>query len=300
MKLGMTFSHREIQHNGGEPLPALKAAWQLNPSFIRLACYWDEIEPEEGSYIFEPLCQLLNFCEERHQAVVLTVGVKAPRWPEFYWPNWVKKLSPADRQQRLHSYLRKVLAECGGYDCVQVWQIENEPLDPSGPDNQIINQSDLAAEVALVKSQDHRPVLITVWGNALRGRPDVWQQAKELADIVGIDIYPRQFVKTIGWKNWYQGPDLSIADINQMITKLGKTCWVTELQAEPWEASTAAYWQQGGGFLKFVEKHLAFAQQLQADQVLLWGVEFWWELQRQGNTQVWQTFSDLVDIYSQD
>src|SRR3990172_3690982 len=110
MKLGASFSHPHLIGLNIDPLKAIKEFKNLGLSWIRLGCYWNEIEKEQGKFNFSKLDLLIEYCEKNNLKVVLTIGMKAPRNPEYYIPNWLLK--------KLH--LRKLskikLADIVGFD----------------------------------------------------------------------------------------------------------------------------------------------------------------------------------------
>ena len=61
---------------------------------VRLGAYWDHIQPSgPGGADFARLDEWLAAAEQHHVKVVLTVGAKAPNWPEYHFPQWAR---PAD------------------------------------------------------------------------------------------------------------------------------------------------------------------------------------------------------------
>ena len=96
VQLGLTYSAREARYRNLPWQETFDAALDAAPSLVRLGAYWNEIEPAPGDYDFSNLDWLLDQAEARQQRVLLTVGMKAPRWPEYYLPRWLtsgKRLS---------------------------------------------------------------------------------------------------------------------------------------------------------------------------------------------------------------
>ena len=91
MKLGASFSHVHLRSLGLNPLRAIEGFKTLNLPWIRLGCYWNEIEKQKGKYDFGNIEPLIEFCEKNNINVVLTIGMKASRWPEYYLPDWLEK-----------------------------------------------------------------------------------------------------------------------------------------------------------------------------------------------------------------
>jgi len=200
-----------------------------------LGCYWKEVEKSEGKFDFELEEKLLDSAQKLGFKVILVVGMKAPRWPEYYLPSWLEKkiklpkggiFSPEQDflEKKLTKYLKITIDRFKKYSAIKVWQVENEPLDPSGPYNWRISEEFLKKEAELVRFLDSsRPLLINLWGNELTLR-DFYPYVAQIADIVGFDIYFRYF------------PPLDPEEkIKEIIKSIGKPVWITELQAEPWE-----------------------------------------------------------------
>ncbi len=143
---------------------------QKKYSYIRLCTYWNEVEASPGVYDFTYIRSLLDICEKYKQSVVLTVGMKAPRWPEYHWPKIINQL-PNDSMTQLAvlRLITRTINELSPFKCISHWQVENEPLDPSGLNNHIVPYEFYLREVVLVRSLDAtRPIIGTLWGNDLK------------------------------------------------------------------------------------------------------------------------------------
>jgi len=284
---GTTYSHRQAKWLGLDPLTSLEqlCTWPLQK--IRLAAYWDEIEISPGKYNFSLLKQQLEMCQRAGKQVVLSVGVKAPRWPEFYFPAHVQPdFNSAETTTSLLTFLSATIQALQTFSCITHWQIENEPLDPSGPTNQIIPGEFLEQEVELVRQHSNLPLIINLWGNDLSARGNL-TQANEIADVVGLDLYPKQFLKQVLGKNLYRGPFDSPSKLQKIIAKNQKPIWIMELQAEPWEKDDQGYRSaQPGSFnLAQLQKNWELAQNLNVEATFFWGAEYWLWQQSQGNSQ---------------
>ena len=148
-KFGITFSHPHLQYLGLDIDESLKKAFQFNFLHLRLCVYWDRIEKKPRQYDFRELTSMLDQCEKAGQKVILTVGVKAPRSPEFYWPKFIEKrdCNNSKTQGLILRLVSQTVKELKGFRCISHWQVENEPLDPSGPENQKIPYGFLKKEV---------------------------------------------------------------------------------------------------------------------------------------------------------
>ena len=275
--IGATFSHHQITNLGLSVEESLTKVLALELAYLRLACHWSEVESSVGEYDFTQIERLLSMCDERGQAVVLTLGVKAPRWPEFYWPEWLssREASAPDVQSAIGSFVSACVTSLRQHACIKYWQVENEPLDPSGPDHTVLPMKLLSMEVDLVRSLDPRPIILTAWGNELVRRKTLPQLAP-LADVIGIDLYDRQYSTTILGKHIYRGPEDSPQDLRRALEATGKKYWIMELQAEPWEKDEASYLSDEPASMspQRLHDHLTRARLLGAECVMLWGIEY--------------------------
>ena len=87
--IGTTFSARQCRYLGVGAKKTLRETLKTKFDLIRLAAYWDELEPQEDAYDFTSLDWQIAEAASRQIPIVLTVGMKAPRWPEFFIPPWV-------------------------------------------------------------------------------------------------------------------------------------------------------------------------------------------------------------------
>jgi hypothetical protein len=283
-QIGITFSQPHLESLGLAVEPALTKALEYHFAHLRLGAYWNRIEVKPGKYDFTELKNLLAGCEKAGQAVVLTLGVKAPRWPEYYWPDFVAVKNPhhLETQHHLLKFLKETVLALKHFSCITHWQVENEPFDPSGPDHLTMPETFLAAEINLVRTLDARPIITTLWGNDLLGR-GFFSKAETLSDVVGLDIYYKQFVYKLLNHSFYQGPRHSAASLATYLKQRTKPIWLTELQAEPWEKDTQAYQATHPASMspRLLQENLHQVQLLPVTEILLWGFEYWlWRAQQ--------------------
>ncbi len=303
MKLGATYSHREIRNMGLSHEKAWPEALDIGFAVLRLAAYWDEIEPSEGEFNIDPLLAMLEDCNRRNQKVVMVVGMKAPRWPEYYVPKWLSIDSPEKAEKQVLNLIGRVVEALKGFECIVAWQVENEPLDGSGPNSWQIPARLLAKEVTLVRKLDpERQIQLTVWGNSL-SRNGYMPDLALMADVVGLDIYYQtpvgvnKWLKKIGWmKPSYAGPFDSQRHLRHMIALSTKPVWISELQVEAWEEHDAGKWQERPGSMsgQILQKNVEQARELGVEMILLWGIEYWYWQKERGRMELWETGRGLV------
>lgn len=296
MQYGASFSHPHLEELGMHPQKAIKEFKSLGFSWIRLGCYWNDIEKVEGKFDFRKLENLIKFCEKNKINVVLTVGMKAPRWPEYYNPNWVNN---SDLHIKTLEFIEKCIKCFKKHKCIKVWQIENEPLDPSGPDNKSVDLKLLKDELGLVKNLDKRKIMITFWGNDLinRGLYKKILICKEI-DIIGIDLYLKQSKWITKWLPIYFGPSSSLENLKEVtneIRRKGKEFWITELQAEPWEPNQKLHESDNPPSFSPTDfkRNLDYALSLSPNTILFWGFEYWLSRKLKGDLRYWDEILKL-------
>lgn len=296
--IGTTFNHLDFAYLGLDPKKSLDTALSMNFSYIRLNSYWNRIEPEPNNYQFSNLHSLLEKCQQAQQKVVLTVGVKAPRWPEFHWPDYIppehRNLGHTAAQNKLLQFIDTTVNACQKFSCITHWQVENEPLNKRFLEKKKIPFDFLKKEVSLVRSLDQRPIIINLWGNRIRRR--LLSQAEKLADVIGLNIYQRRFVIKVLGRSIYRGPCPSYKRLAKILSESQHPVWVTELQAEPWEIDEAAYFSQNPGSLSPAKLRANFklVKKLPVEQVLLWGLKYWLWQAKQGNDQYLDVVENLI------
>lgn len=303
--IGATFSHPHLMQMG---IP-LSSAWaeydRLALKWVRLGCYWEEIEKRKGTYDFSGMKGLLDACTRLNIKVVMTIGMKAPRWPEYYIPSWLADTLRLPKNGRidtknnvltenLFSYMAKTIQAIRGYECIQCWQVENEPLDQSGPLNLSISEELLQEEINLVRTSDPaRPIQVNVWGNELTGRGN-FLRAEKYADSIGLDLYTRVPALKIFNLRTVTGPrdpDHTIRSLISAMRKRGKPVWINELQAEPWG-------DPGSCTPEHIIQNVKWIQDWSIDGVFLWGFEYWLQQKSKGDDSYWSAAQKAIGLLS--
>jgi len=300
MLIGTTFSAHHLVHLGLPVAESLRTATNWGFSHIRLGSYWNELEIAPGKFNWKPLLAQLKICEAAHQPVVLTIGCKAPRWPEFYIPDWYSHLDPESEEfvAVIEQFLTALLKVVAPFSCITHWQVENEPYLPIWFEGtrKKLPQSLVQRELALVRAVDDRPCMLTTFGNHCVVDRSLLALTPEVA-VIGIDLYPKLFVRQLFGFPWYAGITLG-ALLPRSLRQCQQPIWITELQAEPWEQDDAGYRSDDPKSMSpnQLEKNLQLAQSLPATETLLWGFEYWlWREQRCNDSR----YSELVKKWLQ-
>ena len=279
MKFGISLSHHQLKELKIDLDYALNESIKHQFAYVRLSLYWNEIEKNKNIYDFSIIKKILDFYQKNQQEIILTVGVKAQRWPEYYWPEYTenKNLSNQKTKESLLKFIETSIQELKAYSCIEYWQLENEPLDPSGPHQDVIPLNVLQKEAALIKRLNQRPIIISVWGNEIIKR-NLLDQLSSITDHIGLDLYYKLFIRKILKKSIYLGPLQSSKELKKYLAKFPKiNFWITELQAEPWEKDAKAYLSLNPRSISPQQllNNFKKASLLDVDKILFWGFEYW-------------------------
>jgi cellulase (glycosyl hydrolase family 5) len=293
--IGTSFARWRAEGRGLDYRAAFERVVAMRFGILRLSASWREIE----QFGYEYLDWLLTTAERARQTVLLTVGMKALGWPEFYLP---EGLSPNDApvRQRALMHVREVARRYRDNPALVAWQIENEPFNRSGPNAWWIPRSVVRAEAEAVRSLDpDRPLVVTTFAHfdadldrTSSRQQSRWKRRLGLAvpaerealsilrpgDILGLDVY-----SSIGWLDpegrdrlARAAPDqiASVTGWQRVARQQGKRIWVTEAQAEPWEARST----QGDPISIRPESIGELVDRLTGigiETIVLWGSEYW-------------------------
>src|SRR2546422_2167904 len=261
---------------------------------IRLSASWREI----AHVGYGNLDWLLTYAADARQRVVLTVGMKALGWPEFHLPEGLVPGAPSG-QRRALQYVAATVRRYRDNPALAAWQIENEPFNRSGPQARWIPRRVVRREARFVRSIDPtRPLVVTTFAHFDEGldrassrHQSTWKRrlgltipperealtVLRLGDILGLDVY-----RSIGFideggreRIGHAAADqlAAVARWQRVAREQNKRLWVTEAQAEPWEARPHEVPQtvQPEDVVTLVNGLAGVG----VETVLLWGSEYW-------------------------
>ncbi len=299
MYLGTSFAPRQAQWFGLDPVKTLEQVTRLGFSHIRLGAYWDEIEEVKSTFDFSSLQWQIEMCQKAGVQVVLVVGSKSPRWPEFFEPSWAQELSDEEYQSALLHFVSETVRWAQQFSCISHWQVENEPLDSSGPERRVIDLRQLQQEINMVRSTDKKElsIIVTAWGNELRKRQSLSRLSSLThADIIGIDLYPKMYWKTVLGKDWFLPRFGIFPGLTGHLLGASRPIWVSELQAEPWEKSSSEFRsaQPQSMSPSLLIQNWQWATSLPVSAVFLWGCEYWVWRAQQGDSRYLEVVRSLA------
>jgi hypothetical protein len=272
---------------------------------IRLSAFWDEVD----SRGYDDLDWLVAEAAKAGRELVLTVGMKAQGWPEFYIPGRLQPAAgprtdvaagSAGLRTEAVEFVAATVERYRHQDAVAVWQVENEPLNPSGPRGWWIGPGFVAEEVATVRRLDpHRPIALNVFScfntwldvasirhgfdlSRLLGSNARRPEAEALTllrpnDILGLDVYRRIGYRRLGRRvltrsrHWQS----NAARWAARAAAEGKRAWVLEAQAEPWEPQLRSGRRPLSCRPDEIVATVGGLWDAGCPTVLLWGVEHW-------------------------
>jgi len=335
--LGISFRPLQASALGLDPEAAFRALLAYPFRLIRLAAYWNQLEPGPGRFEPGELDRMLDAAEQAGKQVIVCLGaVKAFGYPEFFVPQHHlgrplregALILPGEHRPLLEAataYGTRVVERYRDRDSIIAWQVEHEAVDPLGMEHSWrLSEAFVRSEVEAVRAADPgRPVMMngflpTSTPVALqqrwrtRDQGDSLAVAQRLADIVGIDYYPRHALASAGpltayldgsrpgrWKQRRRERLLDWA------AAAGRRLMIAEGQAEPWEAVTTPPSPAGRAMYSCPPEDLIanYSQCMRwtegrtfvLDGYLFWGAEYWLLRQRQGDPSYLRAFARVLE-----
>jgi len=292
-EFGVTFSSVYASGLGLDPKVVYSAALdELEVKKIRLPVYWSQIEPDKGQFDWSLVDFFVQEAEKHGVKLTLVIGRKVPRWPECYVPDWAEGLQGSEAESALLNIEKVVVERYKNSLAVERWQVENEPFFPFGicptPSTELLDK-----EIALVRSLDTKPVLLTV-----SGEMDPWIPSARISDILGISMYRVSYNPATGLMPYPLTP--LVYRFRTIVTGLfSKKIIVSELQAEPWFTKPIGELSDIERAEAFTVEDLVnntnFASQSGFSEAYLWGVEWWYAEKQLGREELWQAGKSIFN-----
>ncbi|HEY1488220.1 MAG TPA: hypothetical protein VGF84_19085 [Micromonosporaceae bacterium] len=318
-RLGVSFRPRQAEAFGLDPERTLQAILGYPFSIIRLAAYWDRIE-QNGEFDYAELDRAIDaVCEAGRQIICCVGAIKAFGYPEFFVPDRYQReqfregtLVTPDSHPRLTAaaaeFITRTVERYRAVDAIMAWQVEHDAVDPLGVEHSWrLSDSFVQHEMDAVRAADAtRPILLNGflptsvpvaisqrWRT--RGQGDSLDVAVRLADIVGIDYYPRHAVARgiylDGRGTSRPGRRSALA---MAAAARGCRVMVVEGQAEPWESVTVPPNRAGSVAFSCRPEDIidiyndclrwSSAGEPTLDAYLFWGAEYWLARAEAGDT----------------
>ena len=334
-RLGISFRPRQCEDLGLDPRKTLETLLAYPFDLVRLSAYWDRIEPAPGRFDPTELDWQLDAAERAGKRVIVCLGpVKSFGYPEYFVPE--HRLEAALPEGRLvdgashpellratTGYLGRLVRRYRDRDAIIAWQVEHEAVDPLGLEHSWrLSDAFVTHEVRAVKAADpSRPVLLNgflptstavlahQWWRT-RDQGDSVTVAEQLADIVGLDSYPRHAVTSVGpWSIYLDGTSgiLPAVRRRRLLTRVaatGREVMVTEGQAEPWESVTIPPSPDGRVAAscppeRIIRNYGDWLRQarragIELSAYLFWGAEYWVMRDQHGDGSYLDAFARVL------
>jgi hypothetical protein len=314
--VGFSFRPFQAEEFGLDANETLRELLAMPFDVVRLGAYWSRLGRGTDRPCFAELDDHVAAVEAAGKRLVLCVGaVKCFGYPEMFVPSHRMEvpfpegrlIEPGTHPQLLEAaleFIGQVVERYRLCEAVVAWQVEHEAVDPLGIEHSWrLSERWVRHEVDAVRALDpdrpvvlngflatSRPVRAQQWWRT-RDQGDSLAVAERLADIVGLDVYPRHALANVGGVGCYlDGSRTGWAQrhrrrLFQRAERAGVPLMITEGQAEPWEAVTIPP-NVGGRVMASCtpEQVIENYDQCMGWPVPLWAYLFWgaeyWALRR--------------------
>ncbi|TME48365.1 MAG: hypothetical protein E6I56_01385 [Chloroflexi bacterium] len=327
VQVGISFSPSRAAYLGLEYQRAFTRLEAMHFRVIRLSAYWDEID-RDG---YDQLDWMMREAQRSRQPIVLTVGMKGLGWPEFYIPTTalpdaaLKKSQdvatvPSIREGAL-AFVDNTVQRYRDNPVLYGWQVENEPFNRAGPDRLWIDANFVRDEITSVRQRDghHRPVIVNAFSHfnvlfdqaSARDGLDLRQllgfdadsaerdglSVLKRGDVLGLDVYTAIGYQFLGQNHMSRAdsdwPD-RLANVKDMARAQGKQAWITEAQAEPWDATMDTFTNPQSTSPEATRSLFANLKDAGYTTILFWGSEYWLWRADNGDTRWVDTVKSIL------
>ena len=294
---GVTFSVPYAEEIGIDWKAAYRAMLSdLGVKHLRLVAYWNETEPERDVYDWRDLDFQISEAKKHDADVILSVGRRLPRWPECHVPRWVGDMPWEERQMEIKQLITAVIERYKDNPTIIMWQIENEPYLTAFATEHCgwLDEDFLQEEIALARSLDSRPVLVTDGGNF-----GLWYGAYTSGDVFGTSMYLYFWRPEVGAFRTVL-PAVYYRIKSNVVQRLfgEKPMILSELSLEPWLAAhiedVPVDEQVSRMPVERMREIVAYAKETGFDTQYVWGVEWWyWMKTKQNRSEFWDEAKGL-------
>ena len=335
-RLGISFRSPQVDALGLDGRASLLKLLSYPFELIRLGAYWSRIEPEPGVFQMDELDWQVEAAEQAGKQIILCVGpLKTFGYPEFFVPAHRLRhplregalVEPGPHASLLEAgmaFVARVVERYKERQAIVAWQVEHEAVDPLGMEHSWrLAAGFVKKEVDTVREFDPtRPILMNgflptslpvrlqQWWRT-RDQGDSLSVAQQLADVTGIDFYPRHALISIAGSTVYLDGSRSpwqqrrrkqiFASARVGVRRL----MISEGQAEPWETVTTPPNPSSGGMYSCLPEHvidnynqcISWAREAAypLDAYLFWGAEYWIARQQSGDPSYIGAFGRILE-----
>ena len=333
--LGMSFRPPQVAALGLDERTTLRTLLTYPFQLIRLGAYWNRIEPEPGIFDTDELDWQIDTAERAGKRIILCVGpLKTFSYPEFFVPahqlgqpfpehTLIKPSAYPSLLTAAMEFITRLVERYKDRQGIVAWQLEHEAVDPLGIEHSWrLDGAFVEKEVeALRKADPTRPIMMngflptslpvrfSQWWRT-RDQGDSLAVAQRMADIVGIDYYPRHALMTTGTKTLYLDGSKSPwqqqrrKQLFAMARTHGQKLMIAEGQAEPWEMVTTPPNPSGQGMYSCLPEQVIInyntclrwsQQEAPLYAYLFWGAEYWMLRKQCADSSYLQAFARILE-----
>lgn len=334
--LGISFRPLQANALGLDTRTTLETLLGYPFQLVRLGAYWNRIEPEQGRFCPDDLDWQIDTAERAGKQIILCVGaIKTFGYPEFFVPahhllhplREGHLVDPAGHRSLLAAgteFITRIVERYRDRKAIVAWQVEHEAVDPLGVEHSWrLAFSFVQEEVEAVRNADPtRPIMmngflptsllvgVQQWWRT-RDQGDSLSAAQRLADIVGIDYYPRHALVSIGARTLYLDgsrrpwQQRRIKRLYERAHSCGRQLMIAEGQAEPWETVTTPPNPHAHGMYSCLPEQVianynrcmrqAGGWDFRLYAYLFWGAEYWVLRQKAGDERYIRAFARVLE-----
>jgi len=333
--LGMSFRSPQVVTLGLDLRTSLSTLLTYPFQIIRLGAYWNRIELAPGKFHTDELDWQIDAAERAGKQIILCVGpLKNFSYPEFFVPAHylrppfqehilIKPFANPSLFAAAIAFITRLVERYKERKGIVAWQLEHEAVDPLGVEHSWrLDVAFVEKEVEAVRNADpSRPIMMNGFlPTSLPVRFSQWWRTRDqgdslavaqcIADIVGIDYYPRHALMTVGTKTVYL--DGSKSPWQQQRRKQlfawtrahGQKLMIAEGQAEPWEAVTIPPNPYGQGMYSCLPEQVITnyntcmrwsRREVPLYAYLFWGAEYWMLRKQCADSSYLQAFARILE-----
>ena len=335
--LGLSFRTPQVAAFGLDARTTLQTLLTYPFQIIRLGAYWNQIEAESGSFYPDDLDWQIDAAERSGKQIILCIGpLKTFGYPEFFVPAHhlrqpfpehilIKPSAYPPLLLAATAFINRIVERYKQRKSIVAWQLEHEAVDPLGIEHTWRLAVDFVEqEVEAVRKADltrpimmngflptSLPVALSQWWQT-HDQGDSLGVAQHLADMVGIDYYPRHALMSVGNKTLYLDGRRSPwqqwrwRQLYTWARARGQKLMITEGQAEPWEAvTTPPNPSSNQGMYSCLPEQVIInyntcmrwsQQDVPLHAYLFWGAEYWILRKQRADASYIQAFARILEL----
>ncbi len=280
LEQGTSFIPAYARSLGLDPKETMDELIGIGIKHFRLVSYWNESEGVRGEYDFSQLDWQFEKAEEADAKVILTLGLRQPRWPECHMPKWAETMPREQWQPELEKYIQAVVERYKDSPALDKYQLENEYFLKGFGECKDFSRDRLISEYNLVKKLDPKHEIVVPRSNNALGFPVGQPQPDEFS----ISIYKRVWDAGVTrryleypFPAWFYG---YIAGVQMIFNE--RNMIIGELQGEAWPPNgkpipqNSIDEQNKSLNAQRLKDRFEYGRATGMREIYMWGGEYWY------------------------